>query len=403
MRTCKMLLAILCLCPSLTGCIAFDKPANAYDLGGSGGYMAQRADMPKTATASEESVDQANQGRCTMPAPTPPSTLATTQEPLSPGDLVRVDVDSGVAPTGIYKVDASGGLSLLGTDDLQVAGLTIDEAQAALNNLLTQKQLFRPGFAHASLRILQRGAARIVVTGAVFQAGQVTINEPSTTSIDTVQETAIGDYAINRTLSDALSHAGGVRPDADLSRITLVHDGATEQINLTGVLSGEPFANPVLSDGDMVMVPSRHCFQMELARPTPITPPGVKIFISNLTTPASNNASSAINQETTSFAYGTRLLQVLVAGNCVGGTQITNADRYAVLITSNPETGNSEVLERRIEALVRRSDRDAYNPVIMPGDAVACYDSDVQNIRDVIVSLGQLGFSITAGSVLSKL
>jgi hypothetical protein len=129
----------------------------------------------------------------------------------------------------------------------------------------------------------------------------------------------------------------------------------------------------------------------------------VQIYISNLTTPASNNAGSAIGHNTTSFPYGTRLLQVLVDGNCVGGTQITNADRSAVLITSNPETGNSEVLERRIEALVRRPDRDAYNPVIMPGDAVACYDSDVQNIRDVLSSLGQLGFVVTAGSVLGGL
>jgi len=398
------LLSALALCCALTGCIAFDKPANQYDLGGDNGYMAQRGNMPDTKTGSETSVDAANQARCTLPAPPPPALLPDAQqEPLSPGDLVRVDVDGGAPPTGTYKVDANGALSLLGTDDLPVAGLTIAEAQADLDNLLVRQQLFRPGFAHASLRILQRGAARIIVTGAVFQAGKVTINQPSTTNIDTVQETAIGDYAIGRTLSVALSNAGGVRPDADLSRITLTHNNQTQAINLSGVLSGQPFADPVLSDGDMVSVPSRHCFQMELARPTPITPPGVKIFISNLTTPASSNASSAINQETTSFAYGTRLLQVLVAGNCVGGTQITNADRWAVLITTNPQTGNSEVVERRIEALVRRPDRDAYNPVIMPGDAVACYDSNVQNVRDVLRSLGDAAFSVTAAGVLGRL
>jgi hypothetical protein len=312
-------------------------------------------------------------------------------------------VDSGVPPTGTYKVGANGVLSLLGTDDLPLAGLTVSQAQADLNNLLVRKQLFKPGFAHATLRILQRGTARIVVTGAVFQSGQVTINQPPTTGTDTVQETAIGDYAIGRTVSQALSHAGGVRPDADLSRITLQHDGKTAVINLTGVLTGETFVDPVLSDGDMVSVPSRHCFQMELARPTPITPPGVQIYISNLTTPATSNASSAIGHETTSFPYGTRLLQVLVGGNCVGGTQITNADRFAVLITTNPQTGNSEVLERRIEALVRRADRDAYNPVIMPGDAVACYDSNVQNLRDVLSSLGNAAYAVTAASVISKL
>jgi len=399
----SLLLAFtLALC--LPGCIAFETPGNQYDLGGTQGYMAQRGPMPSNTDASEASADADNADRCTAPAPTPPVVATSAQEePLSPGDLVRVDVDGGGPPTGTYKVDANGALSLLGTDDLPVAGLTITEAQDDLDTLLVKAQLFRPGFAHADLRILTRGAARIVVTGAVFQAGQVVINQPAASGTDTVQETAIGDYAIGRSLSEALSHAGGVRPDADLSRITLVHNGQSEAINLTGVLTGEPFADPMLSDGDMVMVPSRHCFQMDLARPTPITPPGVKIFMSNLTVPAGSNSASGINSETTSFAYGTRLLQVLVSANCVGGTQITNADRSAVLITTNPETGESEVLQRRIEALVRRPDRDAYNPVIMPGDAVACYDSDVQNVRDVLNSLGQAALAIDAGSVLSKL
>jgi polysaccharide export outer membrane protein len=74
-----------------------------------------------------------------------------------------------------------------------------------------------------------------------------------------------------------------------------------------------------------------------------------------------------------------------------------------VLITSNPETGNSEVLERRIEELVRSADRDAYNPVIMPGDAVACYDSKVQNARDVLKSLGDFGLALSAAKIVSGL
>lgn len=395
------LLAVLALGLSLGGCIAFETPGNAYGLGGTQAYMAQRGPMPGSSKATEATADAQNEDRCTAPAPPPPANAALQEEPLSPGDLVRVDVDGGAPPTGTYKVDTNGALSLLGTDDLPVAGLTIQEAQDDLDNLLVKDQLFRAGFAHADLRILQRGAAQVVVTGAVFQPGPVTINQPGA-GIDAVQETAIGDYALGRSLSDALSHAGGVRPDADLSRITLVHDGQTEAINLTGVLTGEPYADPMLANGDMVRVPSRHCFQMELARPTPITPPGVKIFISNETEPVHSNSAAGINAETTSFAYGTRLLQVLVSANCVGGTQITNADRYAVLITSNPETGASEVLQRQIEGLVRRADRDAYNPVIMPGDAVACYDSGVQNVRDVLDSLTTPAVAAATIAVLVK-
>src|SRR6202012_2695240 len=102
-----------------------------------------------------------------------------------------------------------------------------------------EKQIFQPGHAHASIRILDRGPARVEVSGAVFQPGQVVINEQMPNDTDTVRETAIGDHALGRTLSIALSHAAGVRPDADLSHITIEHDGETRVVDLTGVITGE--------------------------------------------------------------------------------------------------------------------------------------------------------------------
>jgi polysaccharide biosynthesis/export protein len=388
---------------SLTGCIAFQKPGNEYDLGGPQGYMAERADMPSVGNGTEASVRAENAGRCTVPlsqgAP-PPSDAPQAELPLSPGDLVRVSVEGDGPPTGSYKVNNDGVLSLTLVGDLQVTGLTAEDAEGDLNRLLVEKQIFQPGHAHASIRILDRGPARVEVSGAVFQPGQVVINEQVPNDTDTVRETAIGDHALGRTLSIALSHAAGVRPDADLSHITIEHDGETRVVDLTGVITGEATEDPMLAEGDRVTVPSRHCFQEALARPTPITPPGVKVFISNLSTPATNNAGAAVGADNTSLAYGTRMLQALVGANCVGGTQITNADRWAVLITTNPATGESEVVERRIEALVRRADRDAYNPVLMPGDALACYDSDVQNARDVLKSLGDAALSISLAATL---
>src|ERR1700761_1727775 len=52
---------------SLTGCIAFQKPGNEYDLGGPQGYMAERADMPSVGNGTEASVRAENAGRCTVP------------------------------------------------------------------------------------------------------------------------------------------------------------------------------------------------------------------------------------------------------------------------------------------------------------------------------------------------
>lgn len=66
----------------------------------------------------------------------------------------------------------------------------------------------------------------------------------------------------------------------------------------------------------------------------------------------------------------------------------TNADRYAVLYTRNPATGQSILIERRIEELLRRADRDNFDPYILPGDSLACYDSTVIDITDVARALG---------------
>lgn len=391
----------------LGGCMAFRTPANDHDLAGPQGYMLQRGALAATETETNASVAARNLARCAAPPPAsrawaaPRPAMPPRDMPLSAGDLVRVSVAGDEAPTGTYKVSGAGTIALTGAGDLPVQGLTAHDAEGDLERLLVAQRLFRKGYAHVSLRVLDRGAARVVVTGAVFQPGLVTINDRMPTEIDTMREAAVGDHALGRTLSIALSHAAGVRPDADLAHIAVEHDGARRVVDLSGVLTGEATEDPMLAEGDRVMVPSLHCFQAALARPTPITPPGVKIFVSNLTTPATNNAGAAVGQDSTSHAYGTRMLQALVAANCVGGTKMTNADRSAVLITSNPETGESEVLERRIEALVRRPDRDAYNPVLMPGDALACYDSTVQNLRDVLASIGNAAAGFTAARVVA--
>jgi hypothetical protein len=146
-------------------------------------------------------------------------------------------------------------------------------------------------------------------------------------------------------------------------------------------------AHPHVARGDRIFVPSLGCFQPELVRPSPVTSPGVRVFMSNLSRPAASNASSAIGKDSTSLPYGTRLLQGLVAANCVGGSNL-NAQRSAVLISRNPINGRSVVIARQIETLVRDSDRDDADPYLMPGDAIACYDSKAMTLVDAISLVG---------------
>ena len=89
--------------------------------------------------------------------------------------------------------------------------------------------------------------------------------------------------------------------------------------------------------------------------------------------------------------YGTRFLQAVINTNCVGGARATSANRSAVLFSRNPVTDVSVVIERNIEDLLRRADRDDYDPFLLPGDSLACYDSTVTNAGEIGRVLGVLG------------
>jgi hypothetical protein len=58
-------------------------------------------------------------------------------------------------------------------------------------------------------------------------------------------------------------------------------------------------------------------------------------------------------------------------------------------MSRNPVTGQSVVISRSVEKLVREANRDAVDPFLMPGDAIACYDSAAMNLRDVVSVIGE--------------
>ncbi len=381
------------VCAGLSACSeAWNIPGNPVDMNGTKAYMAERRDMPTHVDYDAAEADRVNTGRCSHTPVAAAGNVAPVSDeatPLSPGDLVVLALPGNDPPSGTYKVDSSGVLSLDLLGSLRVKGRTIKQVETELAQQLVATGYFRAGHARPMLRLLDRGAVHVQVAGAVFQSGRVVINGKSGSDRDVLHDSATGDYGPGRVLSNALASASGVRPDADVEHITVIRDGQRSVVNLTGLLTGEPVDDPLLVEGDRVEVPSLGCFQEALARPSLITPPGVRAYLSNLTIPAAGNALAAVGRDATTFPYGTRLLQALTSGNCIGGVQSTNADRWAVLISVNPMTNRSEVIERRIEALIRRGDRDGYNPVLMPGDAMACYDSAVTNVRDWIRAIGE--------------
>jgi protein involved in polysaccharide export with SLBB domain len=308
---------------------------------------------------------------------------------VSPGDRVRVSVSDGDEFSGIFEVDFDGRLKVPFMQALEVAGKSLEQIERAVASALVVEDMFRADTAQVSIEIQQWAPVQISVSGAVFNPGRVLINNRDPEARAQLTQDG-GDFAPERYLSAALRAAGGVRPDAAVNSVILIRDGKSRVLDLSGAVTGDWFEDMVLISGDQIVVPRTGRFRNALVRPSAITPPGIRVFISNLTVPAQNNTGSAVGHDSTRLPYGMRFLQGLAAANCIGGSRPTNAGRSAALITTNPVTQETRVIERSIEDLLRHRHRDAFNPYLMPNDALACYDSGITNLRDIARSLSDV-------------
>lgn len=390
---------------ALVGCAgSFERPRNLVSVSNAP-YQAERGSMSDAEEQGNfSSASSQNLGQCQdmdlalTGQPIDAGLGAAFDEPvlLSPGDLLRLEIVRGEGFEGDFVISPAGYLRLPHIGDIPAAGTTKNQLENSISRLLVSGGYFKSNFVQVSTSVLHWAPIQVSVSGAVFQSGDVLLNEKKADSDAALRLDAVGDFTLQRRLSAALYASAGVRPDADIRNVVLIRNGRRRVFDMTGALDGGPIEDLLLVAGDRVHVPSRGCFQAALARPSRITPPGIRVFMSNLTSPSRSNANSAIGDYATQLPYGTRFLQGLVSANCVGGIQATNARRWAILISRNPMTGESEVVARSIEDLVRRADRDDFNPVLLPNDALACYDSHVTNVRDVLAMVSE-----TAAPVLN--
>lgn len=323
------------------------------------------------------------------PAKSPKAALQHLTMRYSAGDRFNIFIFGSPEFTGDYAINADGTVTLPYAGQIQAVGLTNVELSQRVENAMVRAGIFTRDAIKLSVRPVQYAPVNVSVAGAVFIPGRHAINSiRDSDKLDRAMN-KFGDAPMERFVPAALRAAGGVRPDADLSKIKVVRNGQSFTLDWRGAITGAPVDDMPLIEGDHVEVGESGCFQSGLVRPSQITLGAVRIFTSNLTVPAQSNAASNAlgSQFAGNVPYGTRLLQGLVQANCVGGTMGTNASRYGVLISRNPKTRETEVVQRSIEELVRSPDRDMINPYIMPDDAIACYDSTVTEVRDVMSTL----------------
>lgn len=312
----------------------------------------------------------------------PISQIFNRDLPLSPGDLVDIYIDEGEGFNGRYVVNPDGRLQMPLLGSIDVAGMGVTQVSTLIEMRLIKNQYFQPTTANVDVRVMYWAEISVAVTGAVFQPGRVRINEKVVDNVIPDTLNAYGDNTSKRSIVEAIRAASGIRPDAKLDQVILIRNGWQLEIDLSGILSGQPTQDITLVDGDQVIVPTTGCFQTQLVRPSEITPKGFRVFMSNLVNPSFDNSGASVGRYSSNIPYGTRLLQAAVSANCVGGTQLTNAPRKVVLASKNPITQEIQVIERSVEQLFRQAHLEDINPYLMPNDALACYDSDVTNIRD---------------------
>ncbi len=306
-----------------------------------------------------------------------------SKPPLSPGDRLQIKVVNGEEFSGVFEIDLDGTVNLPFLPPIHVAGHDLFWAKRTITQALVNAGFFRSALVSVDVSVQQWSAIQVHVSGAVFSPGMVSVNVRQAEEKILKGTQVSGDFPPDRFLVAALRAAGGVRPDAAVDRLILIRGQEKYNLDLSGHFVGLKSDHIALMAGDQIIVPSTGRFDEGLVRITSITPPGIRLFLSNLTVPATDNSKSQNDSASSSVPYGTRFLTGLVTANCVGGTGATNSARYGVLVTRNPISGETEVIERPIEEIMREPQHERLNPYLMPNDGIACYDSGVTNFRDI--------------------
>jgi len=153
-------------------------------------------------------------------------------------------------------------------------------------------------------------------------------------------------------------------------------------VPLTKQFDGREVADVSLISGDRLIVGSTGVFQEPLARPSAFTSPGFRVYLSNLTTPAINNASSSVGRDSTRLPTGARLSHAIASANCFGGTPLINAARRVKYVTRNPLNQTVTTHVYNVEEVMQRADDSVHNPYLQPEDQLGCYESPVTILRE---------------------
>ncbi len=177
----------------------------------------------------------------------PPADINQTAYKIGPHDRLQITVweHPELNDPGGEKINPELAGKVVGDDGelyypyvgtINVAGKTVSEARTLLTQELSK--YFKK--VKLDIRVLSFQSHRAAVVGEVKVPG-----------IQAMTETPM-------TVAEAISRAGGVSPDADMSNVALARDGKLYKIDVLALYEkGNSTQNLVLKDGDVLNIPDR--------------------------------------------------------------------------------------------------------------------------------------------------
>jgi polysaccharide export outer membrane protein len=190
---------------------------------------------------------------------------------LGPGDRIQMSVFKVPGYEGVADVIADGTASFPRIGSVPVAGLTLDQARERIRQAYG-RYLRRP---IVSLSLVYARPMRITVTGEVQRPGLYSLDRSGSYQLESTGNTT-GDASPTSiqssgwpTLVEAIQKAGGITARGDLRAVVLkrrVGLGPQREFRVNfweALRDGKQIENPILFDGDVVMVEAADEFSQE--------------------------------------------------------------------------------------------------------------------------------------------
>lgn len=220
------------------------------------------------AAAALPSSSQSLSQRSPAAAPAAPATAAPSEADapvryrLGPGDRLKMSVFKMEGYETTAEVMSDGTLNLPRLGSVPVWGLTMDGARARITS--GYAAILRRPIVY--LDLLQARPVRVSISGEVQRPGLYSIGQGGSNQLASTGSGTGGAVIQSAgwpTLVDAVQKAGGITAHGDLRRVTIQRPTAgpgspvrTVQYNFLQVLeAGGPTVNPLLYDGDSVLIP----------------------------------------------------------------------------------------------------------------------------------------------------